>query len=176
VWLFSDGGFTLRDMVKQLQAEWARLEVQIADKLPKAKLSVPEMMAQLQVKIDKVFDNEDKIPNEARHFFRDPQHPVSRVALRINDLQVNLINTRGHWPSRSFYIIRGIEDVLCTRVELEELSPLVQKQLVDAVGDVLDGYIQGYIEPKPKEEPPAQPFKFQNPVFDMYYGHRSKTK
>jgi hypothetical protein len=175
-WLFSDGGFTLREMSKRLQTEWMQLEVQLADKLPKAKLSVPEMMEALQGKINKVFDNEHLIPAQARHYFRDPQYPVSRIALRIRDLQVNLINTRGQWPSRSFYIIRGIEDVLSTRVQLEELSPLLQKQIVDALEDVLDGYIEGYIEPKPKAETPDQPFKFQNPVFGTYYGHKGKSE
>lgn len=174
VWLFSDGEYVLFRMVAHLRGEWERLEQQIADKLPKTNTSLPEMMVQLQVKVDKVFDNEDKIPADARHFFRDEQLPVSRVMMRIGDLQVNFINTRGHYPSRVMYMIRGVEDVLSTRVQLEELSPLLQKQVIDAVEDVFDGYINGYIESKPKDETPDQPFKFQNPVFNMYFGHRSK--
>lgn len=175
VWLFSDGTHVFFRMVSHLAAEWERLEQQIADKLPKANASLPQAMAQLQVKVDKVFDNEHKIPADARHFFRDPQLPVSRVMLRVGDLQVNFINTRGHYPSRVMYVIRGLEDVLSTRVQLEELSPLVQKQVLDAIEAVFDGYISDYIELQPKEEAPAAPaFKFQNPVYDMYYGHRSK--
>ena len=174
-WLFHDGEYVLFEMVKLLQAEWMRLEDQIKDKLPKASVSLPEMMEALQVKVDKVFDNEDKIPMDARHYFRDRQFPTSKISLKIKDLQVNLINTRGDYPSRNMYVLRGIEDVMSTRVKLEELSPLVQKQVFDAVEDVLNGYIDGYIEPKPKEEvKAATPFKFQNPVFDMFYGHRTK--
>jgi len=123
-------------------------------------------MAALQAKIDRVFENEDKIPVGARYYFRDPNFPTSKIVLRIKDLQVNIVNTRGDYPSRHLYVIRGIEDVLSTRVQIDELSPLVQKELFDAVEDVLDTYLREYIDPQPKAEPSyAQPFKFQNPVF-----------
>lgn len=174
VWLFHDGQFVLDGMVEHLKAEWERLEQQIADKLPKASATLPELLAALQEKVDLVFDNEHLIPSDARHFIRDQRLPTSKIALRIKDLQVNLVNTRGDYPSRVLYLIRGIEDVMSTRVQLEELSPLVQKQVLDTVEEVLDSYIQGYVTPKPKEAEPEPAFKFQNPVFNMYYGHRSK--
>jgi hypothetical protein len=170
VWLFNVGEFVLFDMVKHLKAEWAKLETQIADKLPNAHVSLPETMEALQVKVDRVFDNEHLIPDDARYYFRDKRFPTSKIVLRIKDLQVNLINTRGDYPSRNMYLIRGIEEVMSTRVKLEELSPLVQKQVIDAVEDVLDGYIGNYIDPKPKEPVTSTPFKFQNPVFNLYVG------
>lgn len=174
-WLFHDGELVLFNMVKHLKAEWERLEEQIKDKLPRAAASLPEMMAELQAKVDRVFDNEHLIPYQSRYYFRDKNLPTSKIVIRIKDLQVNLINTRGDYPSRNMYLMRGIEDVMSTRVRIEELSPLVQKQVFDAVDDVLDQYIAEYIDPKPKEEAQAAaPFKFTNPVFDQYFGHRSK--
>jgi hypothetical protein len=174
VWLFHDGTFVLYRMVHHLRSEWAILEKQLADKLPNQELTLPEVMAGLQSKVNKIFDHEAAIPNGAKHFYRDPDFPVSRLMVKVDDYQMNFINTKGEYANRAQYLTKGMEGVMSTKVELSELSPLVQTQIIKAVDSVCNDLIDTHIEPKAPVESAAQPFKFKNPVYDMYYGHRSK--
>lgn len=173
VWLFTDGVHVFTRMVEFLTLEWERLETSLAEKLPRQDITLPEALAEVQDKVNRVFDNEHLIPGGASYFYQDPQLPTTRIMARVDDYQFNFINTRGQYADRSFYMTKGIEGVMSTKVELSSLSPLVQKQLLSAMHQACDELIAKYIEPKPKVAV-EQPFKFKNPLYDMYHGHRFK--
>lgn len=149
VWVAHGGQYMYPGFIEDVNREWLKMEKRLH--LRKGKLDLPTTMAQLQVKVNKIFDHESILPQCVGCYLRASAFE-SRICIAWQQYELFFINTGGAYPSRSFFLSTKGGTTATMTLPLGDLSDLERGGLVAKAEEELDRIINEFIS-EPEEIP-----------------------
>jgi hypothetical protein len=137
-----------------LEVEWAKIagEVGYSSKPVDIEANVEE----INRKVELIFDNEDKLPQISTYYIRKDQYE-SYLRFQIGDYQLNFMNTKGQWPSRSMSLSINLGGAGNSRIEFTDMREFARQEIFNRVQKGLDELIAQFLTPAQEAAPePAE--------------------
>lgn len=145
VWLLNRGEQQFPGMLAALAEEWATMEQSF--RIPKITLSLPEAQADIEQKVNRIFDNEQLIPGVLRCLTKVSAFET-RLVFQHSGYQWIFLNTRGQWPGRTQFLCHINTHAGAT---LDSLPGPLRQALLEAANRELDEVIKTYLDNSPIE-------------------------
>jgi hypothetical protein len=154
VWLADGGSVIIPGVREALEVEWAKIagEVGYSSKPVDIEANVEE----INRKVELIFDNEDKLPQISTYYIRKDQYE-SYLRFQIGDYQLNFMNTKGQWPSRSMSLSINLGGAGNSRIEFTDMREFARQEIFNRVQKGLDELIAQFLTPAQEAAPePAE--------------------
>jgi hypothetical protein len=150
VWLADGGGVIIPGVKEALEAEWAKVVAETGYE-PKP-IDVDANLREIHRKVDLIFDNEEKLPQISAYYIRKDEFE-SYLRFQIGNYQLNFLNTKGDYPSRSAVLSINLGGPASTRIEFGQLSEFARQEVLNRVHKGLDELIAQFLTPAQVEAP-----------------------